>query len=288
MRFVAFLTMAAAAVALAGRCALAAAPNGNDLVQAKLLADVDSVKPGKPFNLAIHFKIKPDWHLYWKYPGDAGLPPRVKWKLPDGFTAGELRFPIPVKDDMPGGIVAYAYHDELLLTATITPPNNLPAGKPLAFAADLSWLVCQKDLCLPGKATEVSIELPVGEGKPANQDVLAAWENRFPVDPQQSKPFVEQTGRFKADKLGAFVQFASEMKDIAWFPNPPKGSGIENLRENTQTNLPGHTSVVMFDLVPAPRADARMSFLVAFTDPEGKRRGVEFTVNLHPPASDKN
>ena len=27
-------------------------------VKAKLIADVDSVKPGKPFNLAIHFKIK--------------------------------------------------------------------------------------------------------------------------------------------------------------------------------------------------------------------------------------
>ena len=287
MRFVAFLTMAAAAVALAGRSALAAAPNGNDLVQAKLLADVDSVKPGKPFNLAIHFKIKPDWHLYWKYPGDAGLPPRVKWKLPDGFTASEFRFPIPVKDVLPGGIVAYAYHDELLLTATITPPNNLDAGKPLTFAADLSWLVCETDLCLPGKATGVTVELPVGEAKPANGELFDAWEPRFPRSPEQLTELVKQTGALPGTKLGVFVQWTAPVKDVAWFPNPPKGSGIENLQENTQTGLPGNVSAVMFNLVPAPKSEAPMSFLVAFTDQDGKRHGVEFTVNLPLPAAEK-
>jgi len=286
MRFVAVLTMAAGV--LVGRPIRAAAvPNPKDLVQAKLIADVDSVKAGKPFNLAIHFKIKPEWHLYWKYPGDAGLPPRVKWNLPEGFTAGGLRFPIPVKDDLPGGIVAYAYHDELLVTATITPPNNLDAGRSLTFAADLSWLVCQTELCLPGKAAGVSIDLPVGEGKPANEDVFAAWESRFPGSPEQLKQFVEETGEFRGDKFGAMIQFTGDMKDVAWFPNPPKGVGVENLRESSQTSLPGHSSVVMFDLVPPPKTPTMMSFLVVLTDPENKRRGVEFTVNLTPPATAK-
>src|SRR5262249_22241423 len=134
---------------------------------------------------------------------------------------------------------------------------------------------------------DVSIELPVGEAKPANQDVMAAWESRFPGSPEQLKQFVEETGEFKGDKLGALVQFTAEMKDTAWFPCPPKGTGVENLHEITQTNWPGHTSVVMFDLVPPPKGETMMNFLVAFTDPEGKRRGVEFTANLHPPAAEK-
>src|SRR5205814_10225203 len=124
---------------------------------ATLLADVDSVKAGKPFTLGVLLKIKPGWHVYWKNPGDSGLPTRVTWTMPEGFTAGELRFPIPTRFDQPGDIIGYGYHDELHLTATVTPPKNLDAGKPLTFGADVAWLVCEK-VCLPGKAS-VSVEL---------------------------------------------------------------------------------------------------------------------------------
>jgi hypothetical protein len=42
-------------------------------VKAELRADVSAVKPGEEFTLGVLLKIKPKWHIYWKYPGDAGL-----------------------------------------------------------------------------------------------------------------------------------------------------------------------------------------------------------------------
>src|ERR671912_492530 len=86
----------------------AAAQVPKDLVKAELLADVASVKPGEEFTLGVLLKIKPKWHIYWKYPGDAGLPTTVKWKLPDASAASpqpELRFPLPVRFDQPGDVV---------------------------------------------------------------------------------------------------------------------------------------------------------------------------------------
>src|SRR5436309_1360323 len=133
MRIVAAITVLVVAT-LMGRAAVGAPPK--DLVTAALLADVDSVKAGKPFTLGVLLKIKPGWHVYWKNPGDSGLPTRVTWKLPEGFTADELRFPIPTRFDPPGDIIGYGYHDELLLTATVTPTKNLDASKPLTFGAD--------------------------------------------------------------------------------------------------------------------------------------------------------
>src|SRR5207247_9661072 len=103
MRIVAAMTMAVAL--LATRPAAGAVPR--DLVQATLLADVDSVKPGKPFNLGVLLKIKPGWHVYWKNPGDSGLATRVALKLPEGFKGGEPKFPIPVRFDRPGDVVAF-------------------------------------------------------------------------------------------------------------------------------------------------------------------------------------
>src|SRR4051812_46492308 len=91
------ILLALAMWAGAGARAATAAAVPKDLVKAQLLADVASVKPGEEFTLGVLLKIKPDWHIYWKYPGDAGLPTSVKWKLPDASSGSsaqppELRF----------------------------------------------------------------------------------------------------------------------------------------------------------------------------------------------------
>ena len=49
---------------------------------------------GGEVELAIHMRPTPGWHGYWLNPGDAGLPMDVKWRLPRGFAAGPLRYPV--------------------------------------------------------------------------------------------------------------------------------------------------------------------------------------------------
>ena len=44
----------------------------------------------------------PGWHTYWKFPGDAGIPTELKWKLPPGWKVGEIQWPIPLKLSEPG------------------------------------------------------------------------------------------------------------------------------------------------------------------------------------------
>src|SRR4051794_41717582 len=77
---------------------------GRELVQAKLLADVSAVVPGKPFTVGLLLHMVPHWHTYWKFPGDAGIPTEIKWNLPDGCKVGEIQWPIPLKLDEPGAI----------------------------------------------------------------------------------------------------------------------------------------------------------------------------------------
>src|SRR5688500_13992517 len=172
MRFLLILLALAMWAGVAARPA-AAAQVPKDLVQAELLADVASVKPGEEFTLGVLLKIKPKWHIYWKYPGDAGLPTTVKWKLPDaseGAPQPELRFPLPVRFDQPGDVVGYGYKDEVLLTARVKAPEG-PAGSSKEFAADVSWLVCE-DVCIPGKA-KVKLSIPLAdETKPANKELF--------------------------------------------------------------------------------------------------------------------
>ena len=121
---------------------LTAAPAPAAHVRAELLADVSALQPRKPFWLGVRLSIDPGWHVYWKNPGDAGLPTRVTFTLPDGFTAGPLQFPTPRRFLQPGNIVVFGYENSVLLLTKITPPANLPADFQGQFQANVSWLVC--------------------------------------------------------------------------------------------------------------------------------------------------
>ena len=67
-------------------------------VRAELLVWApDGVQAGKPVWLGLQLTHQPEWHTYWKNPGDSGLPTMLECKLPAGITAGEIAWPTPKK-----------------------------------------------------------------------------------------------------------------------------------------------------------------------------------------------
>jgi len=112
----------------------------------------------KPFTVTIVLDLEPGWHTYWQYPGDSGLPPKVTWNLPEGWTAGPVEFSVPHRFSEPGDMIIYGYEKQQLLRATITPPMDLPKDRIFHLKASLSWLAC-KELCVPGSA-DVELQIP--------------------------------------------------------------------------------------------------------------------------------
>ncbi|HEY2614067.1 MAG TPA: protein-disulfide reductase DsbD domain-containing protein, partial [Chthoniobacterales bacterium] len=151
---------------------------GRELVHARLIADVNAIVPGKPFTAGLLLQMAPNWHTYWKFPGDAGIPTEIKWNLPAGWKVGEIQWPIPLKLNEPGDIQIYGYHDEVLLLQEITPPASLTTTT-ARFSADANWLVCEK-ICIPGGA-KLQLELPVAtQNAPANEQVFARYRRSLP------------------------------------------------------------------------------------------------------------
>lgn len=149
-----------------------AAKQGDDLVNASLVADTAAIEPGKPLRVGLRLVMEPGWHTYWKDPGDSGLATTIAWKLPKGFSAGDIGWPAPLQVIEPGDIKANAYVGETLLTTVITPPKKI-AGKQVTIKARVDWLVCEK-ICLPGGA-EVELTLPVGTAAPAHQALFEKY-----------------------------------------------------------------------------------------------------------------
>ena len=151
---------------------------GRELVKAELLADTNAVVPGKPFTVGLLLRMAPHWHTYWKFSGDAGIPTELKWKLPPGWKAGEIQWPIPLKTIDPGDIQTYGYQDEVLLMQEITPPARID-NSPLKLSADATWLVCEK-ICIPGNAS-LQLELPKSTtSASANTEIFTRFRRLLP------------------------------------------------------------------------------------------------------------
>ena len=56
-------------------------------VEAQLVSDVKSAQPGKPVLVGLKLRMIPDWHTYWKNPGDAGVPAELELTVtPEGMA----------------------------------------------------------------------------------------------------------------------------------------------------------------------------------------------------------
>jgi thiol:disulfide interchange protein len=177
---------------------------GRELVKAELLADTNAVIPGKPFTAGLLLRMASGWHTYWKFPGDAGIPTEVKWKLPPGWKAGEIQWPIPLKMAEAGDIQIYGYRDEVLLMQKITPPPSI-SDSTVTLAADANWLVCEK-ICIPGNAS-LRLELPKSTTSgPANSEVFSRFRSLLP----QSWPGSElATAKWKRTASGLELRVTS-------------------------------------------------------------------------------
>jgi thiol:disulfide interchange protein DsbD len=127
-------------------------------VHVQLVIPFANLNRGESASAGFYFKLEPGWHIYWKNPGDAGLPPHVSWTLPAGITAGPLQFPAPRRLAL-GPLMDFGYEDEVLFPLTLSVAKTAKSG-PTVLHAKVDWLVCRES-CIPGKA-----ELEVSRGVP--------------------------------------------------------------------------------------------------------------------------
>jgi len=149
----------------------------------ELISRQTAIAPGAGLQLGIHFTLEPGWHVYWINPGDSGQPPSFQWRLPPGFTAGEVQWPRPERMQSSSELADYGYHDDVLLMVPIHAAQfiNNEQTSGLRFAAEAKWLVC-REVCIPEHA---DLELFLHSGaireNPATAKLFADAEKLLPV-----------------------------------------------------------------------------------------------------------
>ncbi len=146
---------------------------GPPAVKVELLQEEQTVQPGRPFWVALALHIDDGWHVYWKNPGDIGMPLKVDWQLPAGYEACPLQWPFPEKF-ITADMVGFGYKGDVMLLSLITPPQNLELNKPQQLTAKVEWLVCSSLMCQPG-ADSAKLTLNIQEEEPKFRDEATSF-----------------------------------------------------------------------------------------------------------------
>jgi thiol:disulfide interchange protein DsbD len=178
-----FALMFLLAAGLAARAVSSSADVAHLHVQ--LVVPSSTLNRGESAHAGLYFKLEPGWHVYWKNAGDSGEPPRIKWTLPDGVTAGPLQFPTPTRLPL-GPLMDFGYENEVLFPFWVKVSPDPRAG-PVVLYARVDWLVC-REVCIPGKAEleavrEVSTNSPRTTPVGPDASLFARLSNRLPQPP---------------------------------------------------------------------------------------------------------
>ncbi|MBX9778654.1 MAG: cytochrome C biogenesis protein [Xanthobacteraceae bacterium] len=130
-------------------------------------------KAGTPYLRAgVEIRLMRGWHTYWRYPGDAGVPPQFSFEGSRNVKHVDVLWPAPERKVDSGG-TSIGYSTGVIFPLRVVPQQ---AGKPVALRLRLQYAICEK-LCVPAEARG---ELTLASGRASQDAALAAAEGRVP------------------------------------------------------------------------------------------------------------
>jgi len=257
-----------------------AAPVQQPHSEAELVAERTAVTPGQRLTVALRLRMENHWHVYWKHPGDSGMPTSIAWSLPQGFAADPIQWPAPRRIDV-GPLTSYGYEGEVLHLVDIAIPASLQPGTRVPIRAQAEWLVC-KEICLPA-AADLAIELPVA-ASPAPLDAkwgraIGSARTSLPTNAAAGDISVYRTGDALVVRVPSSA--APGLRELAFFPD--RDGLIRHAAAQPLTRHPGG-----FDLrltATQPAAGGALTSVLVATPGLGPARAVaiDLLVQAGPP-----
>ncbi len=159
-------TVLLAALLLAGAAARTALADSGasdwvrtDQTQVRLLSAVQATGDAATVRLGLEFKLEPGWKIYWRSPGDAGLPPKPDWAGSRNLADATILWPAPERFEL-FGFDTFGYGGDVILPIDARPEHP---GEALDLKLGVDYLVCEK-ICIPYQAS-FALDVPSGAAR---------------------------------------------------------------------------------------------------------------------------
>jgi suppressor for copper-sensitivity B len=172
----------------------------NDHAEVRLIAG--SAAATGALDLGLEFRLKPGWHIYWRAPGDAGLPPTIDWAGSINLQSPAMAWPMPERYSI-FGLTTFVYGGRVVL------PIDARAADPSApvrLRARVNYLACEK-ICVPYEAT-FALDLAPGLSAPVETAAIGAFRARVPQRKAANDaraPLLVTRADFVSDRSGLWL-----------------------------------------------------------------------------------
>lgn len=150
-----------------------------DQTEVRLISATKTAGNAEAIQIGVQFRLKPEWKVYWRSPGDAGFPPQLDWAASTNVANAVVAWPAPKRFSVLG-LETLGYKDELVLPVKISPVSKNGA---VLIQAHLRYLTCN-EICIPYDAN-LTLNLPAGAQQPSEfAHLINQFQSTVPGDSQ--------------------------------------------------------------------------------------------------------
>lgn len=180
----------------------------------------------------VEFMLEPGWHTYWRYPGEAGIPPELDFSASGNLEQVDVLYPVPERYD-DGYSTSIVYHHGVVLPLRIKPAQT---DQPVRLSAKMFFGICS-DVCVPGEA---ELELELSPSAKADERTRSLIERDLKAIPaKESGQAPKLTGiEIASGEKGKLLRFSAKLTTSGstrtdLFAEGPEGSyiGVPKLLE---------------------------------------------------------
>ncbi len=137
--------------------------------EVRLVSAVSAMGDLEELPLGLEFSLAPGWKIYWRTPGEAGLPPTLDLQMADGTPLqSQIEWPVPKRFNA-FGFDNFGYADALILPVIVRGHDR---GAALQIRGQIEALVCS-DICVP-LAGDLRLDLADGPAEPSSMAMAIA------------------------------------------------------------------------------------------------------------------
>ena len=128
--------------------------------EARLISSVTATGDLQALPLALEFRLAPGWKIYWRTPGEAGLPPTIDLLADGDAVISQIKWPVPKRFNA-FGFDNVGYDSAVILPLQV---SGHRLGSSVQLRGQIEALVCA-DTCVP-LGGSVALTMPAGPASP--------------------------------------------------------------------------------------------------------------------------
>jgi suppressor for copper-sensitivity B len=129
--------------------------------------------------IGVHVRLGPGWKIYWKSPGDTGLPPEFDWSASSNLAVAEVQWPVPHRAAMLG-VESVGYTGDVLFPVKVQVEDpDFDASAELKLVLYACSTICIRE----ERVLRADLSRPTGPGA---QALIDRWRSKVPAQASPS------------------------------------------------------------------------------------------------------